>query len=149
MHRAALFAAAAALAACASVPMSAGDIDAAYDWNLDDGRALASAFSRDMRRLLAGDDIGSALQSLRDAGYDCATGEAHEARPDPISVCEKSFATRACQLDWEVTLEPEDGRVREVGAGFARDCVGKDRDWPEAKASAIDDQLAPASEPPD
>ncbi|MEQ1929915.1 MAG: hypothetical protein ABL957_05200 [Parvularculaceae bacterium] len=133
-----------ALGACQTPgPATFADLDRAYDWNLDDGDALASSFERDLRRLLLGRNIGDALQQLRGAGYDCETGEAHERHPDPLSVCTKSFATRACQLDWRAELQPEQDAVRSVDAGFSRDCVGVNRDFPGEQRSAIDDQLTP------
>lgn len=136
---------AADLSACATAgPASLADIDGASNWNLDDGDALAFRFQRDMRRLLGGRAVGDAIGDLSVAGYECATGEAGDGHPDPTSVCTKSFATRACQLDWRVDLAPRNSLVDGVETGFTRDCVGKDRDWPEAKAPAIDDQLAPA-----
>jgi hypothetical protein len=133
----------AALSACATAAASLQDIDGAYDWSLDDGRALASGFSRDMKRLLGGADIGEALRMLSDTGYSCATGKAREDQPGAVSVCEKSSATRACQLDWAVRLQPKDARVHEIETDFTRDCVGVDRDWPSATRSAIDAGLAP------
>lgn len=116
------------------------------DWAGDSGKSLAAEYKRDMTRRLVGRDIGDALETLKADGYDCATGEAHEAHPDPISVCRKSFATRACQTDWEVTLSPRKAVVRNAETEFTRDCVGVDRDWPAPKRSAIDDGLASAPE---
>ena len=137
----------AAVIACAGCASSAGptfaDRQAGKDWNNGEATSLARGFDRDARRSLDGLTVADALSSLRNAGYECATGEAHEHHPDPMSVCEKSFATRACQLDWTVALTPRDAKVREVETSFERDCVGVDRDFPAPKRSAIDDQLAP------
>ncbi|NWG70797.1 MAG: hypothetical protein HXY23_04190 [Parvularculaceae bacterium] len=145
MNRLALLFVCAALGACQTPgAASLSEIQSASNWNLDDGDALAFRYQRDMRRLLVGRDIAGALGELRADGYECATGEAHEDHPDPMSQCKKSFATRACQLDWRVNLAANNAIVAEVETGFARDCVGRDRDFPAAKDSAIDDQLAPA-----
>ncbi len=123
-------------------PASLAELGRASDWSLDDGDALAYRFQRDMRRLLVGRSVSDALSDLRSDGYDCNTGEAHEDHRGPLSVCRKSFATRACELDWEVSLAAEDAAIFSVDTGFARDCIGKDRDWPEAKLSAIDNGRA-------
>jgi hypothetical protein len=137
------------LAAC-QTPGGAASVQEAVsasggsNWNLDDADALSNRFKRDMRRLLVGRELDGALQELRSAGFECATGEGHEDHPDPMSVCTKSFATRACQLDWSVDLAPRNAVIDSVDTVFTRDCVGVDRDFPEEKRSAIDDQLAPA-----
>lgn len=132
-----------ALDACQTPgPASLAEIEGASDWNLDDGDALAYRFQRDMRRLLVGRGIGDALSELRSEGYACSTEEAHQDHPDPVSVCTKSFATRACQIDWEVSLAAKGAVTSSVDTGFARDCVGLDRDWPDARNSAIDNQAA-------
>jgi hypothetical protein len=132
-----LAASALTLAACSTVDDHAG-----RDWNNDPARALAAAYQRDMTRMLVGRGVGDALDALRADGYECDTGEAHERHPDPMSVCRKSFATRACQLDWETALYPKKGVVRSVEGVFTRDCVGVNRDWPAPNRSAIDDGLA-------
>lgn len=145
MNRLTLLCACAALGACQTPGAgSLSEIENASNWNLDDGDALAFRYQRDMRRLLVGRDIAGALGELRADGYECATGEAHEDHPDPMSKCKKSFATRACQLDWRVEVQAQEATVSAVETDFARDCVGDNRDYPEAKRSAIDDQLAPA-----
>lgn len=131
------------LGACSTVADREG-----RDWTNDTGRALAAGYQRDMTGMLVGRGVGYALDALRADGYECDTGEAHERHPDPMSVCRKSFATRACQLDWETALYPRKSVVRRVETEFTRDCVGVDRDWPTPTRSAIDDGLAPPPKPP-
>ena len=133
-----------ALSACASLGKrpTVAAADGAQDWMNAPGATLAHVYQREMRRALPGLGVGAAIDGLRAAGYDCATGEAHPRHPDPMSVCRKSFATRACQLDQEVALSMTRAIIRKVEASFERDCVGTGRDWPSPKRSAIDDGLA-------
>jgi hypothetical protein len=74
-------------------------------------------------------------------------GEAHQDYPDPMAVCSRSFATRACQMDWEISSTAENGMVDDVDGSFRRDCVGTADDWPEPVVSEIDAQLAPVTPP--
>jgi hypothetical protein len=62
-------------------------------------------------------------------------------------VCSRSFATRRCQMDWEISSTADKGMVTWVDGAFRRDCVGLADDWPDQVKSAIDDQLAPAAPP--
>jgi hypothetical protein len=67
-----------------------------------------------------------------------------------MAVCSRSFATRACQFDWEVALTSDPGRpgkVETTETGFRRDCVNAADDWPVPVDSAIGDQLAPDAIP--
>lgn len=145
LERTALGLSALGLAACATPGRapSLSAVEAGRDWTTAPGASTAAVYARDLRRALIGRHIGDALNALRSAGYDCATGEAHEDHPDPMSVCTRSFATRACQLDWEAVLTMRRGVVHRVDGAFARDCVGTERDWPAPRRSAIDDQRAP------
>ena len=81
------------------------------------------------------------------AGFECQYGEAHQDYPDPMQVCTRSFATRECQMDWEISTTADKGMTNEVTADFRRDCVGTDKDWPEPIVSDIDKQLAPPNLP--
>jgi hypothetical protein len=128
-------------AACAHgpAPQSVEDLNRGLNWSMDPGAKLAASLQRDMSRMLKGRNTGDALSLLAAGGYECATGEG-----GMTSVCTRSFATRACQLDWTTTLSATEGTVRKVDAAFVRDCVtGGAGDWPVEKKSAIDDQLAP------
>ncbi len=87
------------------------------------------------------------ITAINDAGFSCIYGEAHEDYPDPMAVCSRSFATRSCQMDWEISSTAEKGMVDEVDGSYRRDCVGLDDDWPDKVKSAIDDGLAPATPP--
>lgn len=141
-----------ALAACAVAPAPATLTEAASARDWANGPAIDHdrAFSKDVSRILGGASRADAIGALNAAGYECIYGEAHEDYPEPAAQCTRGFATRACQMDWEVFLTsvPErPGRVESLEASFARDCVGTDRDYPEPKVSAIDDQLAPLSLP--
>ncbi|MBY0421846.1 MAG: hypothetical protein K2Q06_06045, partial [Parvularculaceae bacterium] len=124
--RIAVFFAAASLGACTTAPsgLSVAEFESSRDWISGDGASEARAFDRGMGRALRGAPIADAIADLRDAGYECETGEAHERHPDPMTVCRWSFATRACQLDKTVVLSTSRGVVRDVEATFERDCVG-------------------------
>lgn len=116
-----------------------------HDWASGDGKGLEAAYKADIQSLLVPQKRAGALSALQAAGYECVFGEAHEDYPEPAAQCTYSFATRACQMDWEVFLTSEPavpGGIETLDAGFTRDCVGVDRDWPVAVKSPIDDQLA-------
>ena len=141
-----------ALAACAVAPAPATLTEAAsaHDWGNEPAAALDRAFARDVSRILAGASRSDAIGALNAAGYECIYGEGHEDYPEPAAQCTRAFATRACQMNWEVFLTSvpdRPNRVETLEAGFARDCIGTDRDYPDPKVSAIDDQLAPPSLP--
>jgi hypothetical protein len=143
-----LIAAALLLGACASDgPKTLQESQSAHTWHSDNGKSLNAAFVADARRSLKGTTRAEALDLVKAAGYECQFGEAHENYPDPMAVCTRSFATRACQMDWEVSMTADKGKTKDVDASFTRDCVGTDLDYPEKKKSAIDDQLAPPSLP--
>lgn len=133
---------------CAPPPDTLPLLHDAHDWQNEDGARLATAYSRGARHILQGLARPDDTQLLGKAGYACIYGEAHQEYPDPTAQCTRSFATRSCQLDWEIYTSIESGRVDHVEANFTRDCVGTDRDWPSPKESAIDDQLAPPNLPP-
>lgn len=118
----------------------------AKDWAYAPGEALNAEFAADVRTLLLDAKRPDAILALGEAGYECTYGEAHEDYPEPAAQCTRSFASRACQFDWEVFLTTDPavpGEVDTVDAAFRRDCVGLADDWPEPVKSAIDDQLAP------
>jgi len=140
------------LAACAVAPAPAtlGEAASARDWQYGQAADHDRAFSKDVNRILGRMTRSEAIGALQDAGYECIYGEAHEDYPEPAAQCTRGYATRACQMDWEVFLTsvPErPGRIDSLEASFARDCVGTDRDYPEPKISAIDGQLAPVPAP--
>lgn len=118
----------------AAPPASLDALHAAHDWQNEPGPELAAAFAAGARRVLAPMSLGERAAALAEAGYACAASGAGDAAG---AACARSFATRACQMDWEIAA------AAEVTARFRRDCVGAARDWPEAVRSAIDDQLAP------
>jgi hypothetical protein len=126
------------LSGCVSGPRPAtvADIASAHDWQNEPGASLNAGFQADMLRLLKGLAPESAAATLREAQYECEVGDA--------TACNRSFATRACQMDWTVAFPTNGGAIRAVAANFRRDCVGRTGDWPEARNSAIDDQVAPA-----
>jgi hypothetical protein len=144
----------AGIGACAhhaAGPATLAELHAAHDWQHEDGAALDKAMSRQADRLAKGASRAAAIAQLGEAGYTCLYGEAHEDYPEPAAVCARSFATRACQMDWEVVITSDPARPDSIdssGGEFRRDCVGLDRDWPEPIKSAIDDQLAPGPELP-
>jgi hypothetical protein len=134
-----------ALAACSpSQPATLGELDQAHDWANEPGDKLNLAWAEGAIHILRDKSRPDAIKAITDAGFECIYGEAHEDYPDPMAVCTKSFATRACQMDWEIASTADKGKVDDVDASYKRDCVGTDKDWPDAVKSPIDDQLSPA-----
>jgi hypothetical protein len=133
-------------AACSPAPAPLGlkEIEQAHDWQHEPGDKLNAAFDAGVKALLGKMSRPDAIKAINDAGFECIYGEAHENYPDPMAVCTRSFATRACQMDWEISSTAEKGMVDEADGSFKRDCVGTDDDWPDKVKSAIDDQVAPA-----
>lgn len=142
----------AALAATACVhdtgkAQTIGEMHQIHDWQHDRGARLHAALVNDVSQIARKAGRAGTLSQLQAESYECLYGEAHEDYPEPAAVCSRSFATRACQMDWEVTLTSDPERADSVDStdvGFRRDCVGTSTDWPEAFASQIDTQLAPA-----
>jgi hypothetical protein len=149
--RFAALASAMTLAACSPAPHKADapqpptleGLAQAHDWQHEGGKALDDALVASARSILKPLSRPDAIKALNDAGYECIYGEASDAYPDPMAVCTRSFATRACQMTWEISSTADRGRVQDVDAAFTRDCVGVVDDWPAPVKSAIDDQLAP------
>lgn len=143
-----------ALAACAQGghgPQTMTEIHQTHDWQYGRGDDLAAALERDFARLARQQGRAATLAELQAADYACTYGEGHEDYPEPGAVCARSFATRACQMDWEVSLTSDPARPDSVDwtdSAFRRDCVGTADDWPEPITSEIDSQLAPVA-PPD
>jgi hypothetical protein len=120
-----------------------------HDWQHEPGAELQGAMTDAVVLISGKHGRAETLVQLREAGYACQYGEAHADYPEPMAVCTRSFATRACQFDWQVALTSDPARpdgVETIEAEFKRDCVATADDWPEAVASPIDDQLAPAPE---
>ncbi len=142
---------AAGLGACAHdphKPQTVTELHQWYDWQHERGEKLYGALANDFSRIARREGRAGAIAQLGEAGYECQYGEAHEDYPEPMAVCTRSFATRACQFDWEVSLTSHPRRpdsVESTGVDFRRDCVGTGGDWPEPVNSAIDDQLAPSA----
>jgi hypothetical protein len=139
-----------ALAACNNEPQpkTLKELADAHDWQHAKGAELQKMFDAGAKSVLGKMTRPDAITALNEAGYECIYGEAHEDYPDPMAVCTRSFATRACQMDWEIASTADKGKVQDVDGTFTRDCVGVADDWPEPKKSAIDDQLAPPNLPP-
>ncbi|MFN7178326.1 hypothetical protein [Hyphomonas sp.] len=139
----------AGLAACAHDfprPKTIAEMHDLNDWQHQRGEKLYVALANDVSRIARRSGRAATLAQLGEAGYECQYGEAHQDYPEPMAVCTRSFATRACQMDWEVTLTSDPERadsVETTGVDFRRDCVGTAADWPEPVESAIDSQLAP------
>lgn len=127
-----------------ALPADLKALDAAHDWQNGPGEKLNAYFSAGAAAILGKMSRQDAIKAINDAGFECIYGEAHQDYPDPMAVCTKSFATRACQMDWEIASTADKGMVDEVTATFKRDCVGTDQDWPDKVNSPIDNQLAPA-----
>ncbi len=139
-----------ALAACATDahrPQTIAEVHQQSEWQHDPGAALQAAMADDVSRIARKEGRAGAITQLEAAGYECQYGEAHTDYPEPMAVCTRSFATRACQFDWKVVLTSDPARLDSVDAtnvDFTRDCVDTADDWPVPVNSAIDDQLAPA-----
>lgn len=131
-------------------PAALADLEAlkaAHDWQYDPGEKLNAAWNDGVKAILGKLSRPDAIGAITAAGFECMYGEAHEDYPDPMAVCTRSFATRDCQMDWEITSTADKGMVQDVDGSFKRDCVLTDRDWPDKINSTIDDQLAPAKPP--
>ena len=124
-------------------PTTLSELATYRDWSNGDPVKHAVAFDADARRILAPMSRAQTIDAFGSAGYECQYGEAHEQYPDPMQVCIREFATRACQMAWEISTTADQGMTTEVLTDFKRDCVGTDKDWPHAVESDIDMQLAP------
>ncbi len=137
------------LGACAhgmAGPKTVAELHEQHVWQHEPGADLMAAMETGFSRIAHREGRTATLAQLAEAGYECTYGEAHEDYPEPMAVCTRSFASRACQFDWEVWLTSDPKKpdsVDAAGAGFRRDCVGLADDFPEPVKSAIDDQLAP------
>jgi hypothetical protein len=131
----------------AGKPTNLKDLEAAHDWQYEAGEKLNASWNDGVKAIIGKMSRPDAIKAITDAGFECTYGEAHEKYPDPMAVCTRSFATRECQMDWEISSTADKGMVDEADGSYTRDCVGVDRDWPEPKKSAIDNQLAPAQPP--
>ncbi len=129
------------------LPETLAALAQAHNWEHEDGKALNDALAAGASRILKPVSRADAIKALNEAGYECIYGEASKTYLEPMAVCMRSFATRACQMTWEIASTADKGRVQDVEAMFTRDCVGVVDDWPEPKKSAIDDQLAPGPKP--
>ncbi|HOY79464.1 MAG TPA: hypothetical protein PLN33_16730 [Hyphomonadaceae bacterium] len=130
-----------------ATPADLAALKAAHDWTVVSGEKLNSDWNAGVKAILGKMSRPDAIAAIEAAGFSCIYGEAHEDYPDPMAVCSRSFATRACQMDWEISSTADKGMVAEVDGLFRRDCVGTDLDWPDAVKSAIDDGLVPAQPP--
>jgi hypothetical protein len=140
------------LAACqgGTRPATLEEVSQAVEWQGTPGAEADATFNKLVRRILMAKRRAESITAMEAAGYVCTYGEAHENYPEPAAVCTRSFATRACQMDWEIMITSDPrlpGKVQEAAGSFTRDCVGLGNDWPEPHDSAIDDQLAPAPPP--
>lgn len=131
----------------AASPGALSELATYRDWTSGDPAKHAVAFDADARRILAPMSRMQTIEAFSAAGYECQYGEAHEQYPDPMQVCTRGFATRECQMDWEISTTADKGMTTEVLTDFKRDCVGTGKDWPRAIESAIDEQLAPQTPP--
>lgn len=128
-------------------PKTLEALNQAHDWQYEPGEALNVAFDTGVKAVIGTMSRSDAIGAIRAAGFECIYGEGHEDYPDPAAQCTRSFATRSCQMDWEIFSTAAKGMVDTVDAEFKRDCVGTADDWPEPIKSAIDDQLAPLTPP--
>jgi hypothetical protein len=131
----------------AATPADLKALEQAHDWQYEPGEKANAAWNDGVKAVIGKMSRPDAIKAITDAGFECTYGEAHEKYPDPMAVCTRSFATRECQMDWEISSTAEKGMVDEADGSYKRDCVGVDRDWPEPIKSAIDNQLAPQTPP--
>lgn len=134
-------------APAAATPADLKALEAAHDWQHEPGEKLNAAWNAGVKAILGKLSRPAAIEAIAGAGFECIYGEGHEDYPDPMAVCTRSFATRSCQMDWEISSTADKGMVDDVDGSFRRDCVGLDDDWPDKVKSAIDDQVAPAAPP--
>lgn len=126
-----------------ATPVDLRTLETAYDRQRENGDQLNRNWSAGVKTALGAMTRPDAIAAIEAAGFSCVYGEAHQDYPDPMAVCSRSFATRACQMDWEISSTADKGMVSAVDGSFRRDCVGTDDDWPDKVESAIDNQLAP------
>ncbi len=131
----------------AATPGDLKALEASHDWANDPGEKANADWNAGVKAILGKMSRPDAIAAIEAAGFSCMYGEAHQDYPDPMAVCSRSFATRECQMDWEIASTADKGMVQDVDGAFKRDCVGTDRDWLDAVKSAIDDGLAPAAPP--
>jgi hypothetical protein len=127
----------------AQAPANLEALEQAHDWQHEPGDKLNVAFDAGAKTILLKLKRADAIEAITHAGFACEYGEAHQDYPDPMAVCTKEFATRACQMTWEISSTADKGVVDSAEGSFRRDCVGMDDDWPDKVNSPIDDQLAP------
>lgn len=131
----------------AAAPADLKALEAAHDWQHEPGEALNKAWNDGVVALLGKMSRPDIIGAITAAGFACIYGEGHEDYPDPAAQCTRSFATRSCQMDWEIFSTADKGMVDEVDGSFKRDCVGTEDDWPDKVVSDVDKQLAPATPP--
>ena len=122
-------------------------LNQAHDWQYDPGEALNASWNDGVKAILGKLSRPDAIAAIQAAGFECIYGEGSEDYPDPAAQCTRSFATRDCQMDWEIFSTADKGVVQDVDGSFKRDCVLTDRDWPDKINSAIDEGLAPVTLP--
>ncbi len=132
----------------AAAPADLEALKAAHDWQYDPGEKLNADWNAGAKAILGKMSRPDAIGAIQAAGFECIYGEGSEDYPDPAAQCTRSFATRDCQMDWEIFSTADKGMVTDVDGSFKRDCVLTDRDWPDKINSAIDEGLAPQTPPP-
>lgn len=129
-------------------PKTLEELESAHDWQHGAGEKLNADWNTGVKGILGKLSRPDAIAAIEAAGFACVYGEAHQDYPDPMAVCSRSFATRSCHMDWEISSTADKGMVTAVDGAYRRGCVGVADDWPDEIKSAIDDQLAPAQPPP-
>jgi hypothetical protein len=129
-------------------PKTLAELESAHDWQHGAGEKLNADWNSGVQGILGKLSRPDVIAAIEAAGFECMYGEAHKDYPDPMAVCTKGFATRSCQMDWEIASAADKGMVTSVDGAYRRDCVGVDDDWPEPIKSEIDNQLAPPQLPP-
>ena len=121
-------------------PATLDALKEASDWQYEPGEKLNASWNDGVKAILGKMSRPEAIDAIKAAGFECIYGEGSEDYPDPAAQCTRSFATRDCQMDWEIFSTADKGMVQDVDGSFKRDCVLTDRDWPDKLNSAIDDR---------
>ncbi len=129
-------------AACAHTPApkTFAELRASNSWHSAEGAKLENQYDAFIAAIVQGKSTSALVAGLEAEDYVCTATPQHDT-----TVCAAGFATRACQMDWTVTLTHSvdvADKIESAVSDFGRDCVGRSDDWPEPVDSAIDDMLA-------
>ena len=107
----------------AAAPADLEALKVAHDWQYDPGEKLNADWNAGVVALLGKLSRPDAIGAIQAAGFECIYGEGSEDYPDPAAQCTRSFATRDCQMDWEIFSTADKGMVKEVDGSLDRKSV--------------------------